>query len=241
MGAKLVSEVLMRWSSVPDNAFRALVRMAQTALDEPTANAPAATYFGGHDFLLTVLPARPGTSYDSRLRTAERTIADLVAMGAIQRVNKARSGVKQVYRLTLDSPVRPLEKKPDKRFAIDQTPVENLIDEEGQSDTQCRPQPDTENRAQPDTHCRHSPTPNVGPRKYEEGVQEKSKETPGVHGPVTLPRANPANKDGFIPPPQCGHPACTRGWVIPTNPNDPPHQCPQCNSNVIPFPGRKAQ
>lgn len=240
MGALLVGKVLARWTSAPDNAFRVLVQMAMTALDAPSRDMPAGLYFGGHEPLKAMLRSDGKATADSRERTVRRALADLADMGAIERTNKARSGMRQVYRLTLDNEVRPLERKPNRRFAIDEPPVDNFIGSDPQPDTSCPPQADTTSPAQADTMCPERRTPVVRPRNQEEPLEEKRKETPGFHEPVTLARASPAaDRDGFIAPPQCGYPECSRGWIIPSDPSKLPHQCPRCNSNVIPFPDRR--
>jgi hypothetical protein len=100
VGARLVTFVLMRWTHLADTEFRLLVRMAHTALDERRGATPAATYFGGHGLLVSTL--RVHSDPNTALRRVRRAIAGLVAAGAVERVNAARSGFNQVYRLTLE-------------------------------------------------------------------------------------------------------------------------------------------
>lgn len=100
MGARLVTLVLMRWSQLGDAEFRLLVRMAHTALDEPSGPTPAAMYFGGHDLLAATLRS-DGGSQTTLLRRVRKAITGLVESGAVERVGAARSGLNQVYRLTL--------------------------------------------------------------------------------------------------------------------------------------------
>jgi hypothetical protein len=102
MGATLVTEVLARWTHVSDRAFRVLVRMAVTALDEPNKDTPAAVYFGGRELLAMTLRSDKG-SPASRYRVVARVCAELVKLGAIERADAGRAGHNAVYRLTLDS------------------------------------------------------------------------------------------------------------------------------------------
>lgn len=101
MGARLVAWVLVRWTHVSDVEFRVLVRMAHTSLDERSGALPAATYFGGHELLMATL-RQEGGSPSTVLRRVRKAITGLVEAGAIERVNAARSGANQVYRLTLE-------------------------------------------------------------------------------------------------------------------------------------------
>ncbi|RLK13302.1 hypothetical protein DER29_4319 [Micromonospora sp. M71_S20] len=101
MGARLVGLVLARWTHLPDRAFRVAVRMALTALDEPTDKVPAATYFGGRDALANVLRNERGGTRDSVLRVVRLAIEDLIDAGAAKRVSKGRVGNNAVYELTL--------------------------------------------------------------------------------------------------------------------------------------------
>lgn len=236
MGATLVATALAKWSAItPDGAFRILIQMALTALDTASDGRPANLYFGGHDPLLNVLPARENTTLDSRERAVRRHVDTLVAMGAIERTNRARSGANQVYRLTLFKTPRAAERKADKRYAIDEPPVENMISQDLQQDTQSPAEQDNRSPAQQDTVNPLSRTPKVLPRNQEEPVEEKSKEQGVDLGPqLTAARARPP----------CPNPGCAKGFVI--IPGDPPTigRCDQCTptaDNVIPFPDRKAQ
>jgi len=228
---------MMRWASAPHNAYRVLLRMALTALDEPSASMPAGMYFGGHELLTTVIPAGDGATAESRQRAVKRAVADLVAMGAIERSNKARSGANQVYRLTLRNAVRPLEKKPNKRFAIDEPLVDNFIGPDVERDTMSPPVGDNGCPAEGDTVSPERGTPGVPPRNQEEPIQEKYQEEDLIFADLSpSARARGPNQDGFIPPPQCRNRACSRGWILPTTNNGEVMPCPVCNSNVIRFP-----
>lgn len=101
MGARLVTVVLMRWTNLSDIEFRVLVRMAHTALDERSGAIPAATYFGGHELLAATLKSEGGKA-GTLERRVRKAVTGLVAAGAVERVNRGRSGVNQVYRLTLE-------------------------------------------------------------------------------------------------------------------------------------------
>lgn len=234
MGAQLVSLALTRWAPhTPDRAFRVLIRMALTALDEGTVQVPAGLYFGGRDLLLSCLRAERKGSRESVLRALSRAIDDLVKLGAVERVNKAYAGVNQVYKLTLMAAVR-----------IDGRPVDNF----GKGDTDNHPLGDTHDHPEGDTGATERVTPTTTPRNQEEPLEELREETSlDLRGPVTAPRANqPAHKltnesplaTDPPPPPQCPEPTCARGYVLTAD--NRIEKCPRCNSNVIPFPERRS-
>lgn len=228
MGMKLVGMALTKWAPhVPDRAFRLLVRMAMTALDEDTTDMPAGLYFGGRDLLAGALRAERNGSLKSVERSVERGIRDLIELGAIERTNRAYFGERAVYRLTLFNAIR-----------IDQPPVDN----EGEPDTSGRAMPDTHRGAMPDTQSPQSPTPTGGPRSTEEVLEEQLEdESVDLTGPVAVARARDAPKPiEEIPPDKCPQPGCAKGYVLI---GEPPSiaKCPVCHpkSNVIQFPSRK--
>lgn len=107
MGARLVAEVLSEFTDVGYDAFRVLVRMAHTALDEDTKARPARLYYGGREVLAATL--RPDVhdfeEGSKEWRGAEanvrRALRILIEAGAIERVGQAHTGERQVYRLIL--------------------------------------------------------------------------------------------------------------------------------------------
>jgi hypothetical protein len=112
MGANLVGRVLANWTHVSDRAFRVLVRMAHTALDHPQNGQPADHYFAGRELLAMTLRATGGTE-QSRYRVVARVVAELIEVGAIERIDSGRTGHSAVYRLTLGDVCKPI-KKPKK-------------------------------------------------------------------------------------------------------------------------------
>lgn len=100
MGANLVTQVLAHWTHVSDRAFRVLVRMAVTALDNPTPKQPANIYRAGRDLLAMTL--RSEGSVETRYRAVKRAVAELTEAGAIEHVATGWAGQNAVYRLTLD-------------------------------------------------------------------------------------------------------------------------------------------
>jgi len=112
MGANLVGRVLANWTHVSDRAFRVLVRMAHTALDHPQNGQPADHYFAGRELLAMTLRATGGTE-QSRYRVVARVVAELIEVGAIERIDSGRTGHSAVYRLTLGDICKPT-KKPKK-------------------------------------------------------------------------------------------------------------------------------
>lgn len=101
MGARLVSLVLNRWTHLSDRAFRVLIRMALTALDEASETMPAGLYFAGRDPLVEVLRNERGGDRQTAYRTVKRAVAELLDDTAVERVTAGRAGQNAVYRLTL--------------------------------------------------------------------------------------------------------------------------------------------
>ncbi|TDC33124.1 hypothetical protein, partial [Micromonospora sp. KC213] len=162
MGARLVSLVLARWTHLPDRAFRVVVKMALTALDEATDKVPAATYFGGRDPLIAVLRNERGGDRDTADRTLKRAIGDLIKDAAIERVSAGRAGKNAVYRLTL--------------LNTPQSIGQRLCTVEIQGDTQSPPQGDTSGPLQGDTGCPEWGTAGVPPRNHDEPEEDPQEE-----------------------------------------------------------------
>lgn len=101
MGANLVAQALTHWTHVSDRAFRVLIRMALTALDNPSKGRPAATYMGGRDLLAMSLRGDTGTP-ETRYRAVKRALAELTEAGAIKHLQAGWAGQNAVYRLTLE-------------------------------------------------------------------------------------------------------------------------------------------
>lgn len=112
MGAHLVSQVLAHWTHVSDRAFRVLVRMAVTALDQPKDGRPPKIYHGGRDLLAMALRTDKGTP-QTRYRAVKRAVAELIEEGAIKHLASGWAGQKAVYRLTLERAGSPAIDDPD--------------------------------------------------------------------------------------------------------------------------------
>lgn len=113
-GARLVGKVLDRWSHLPDYHFRALVRMAHRSLDDPTPEHPAATYWGGREYIARCWPQpfpasdspEDGRRRASILNTVSVVCRELRFEGAIEVIKGPRApgpGKRQVFLLTLDN------------------------------------------------------------------------------------------------------------------------------------------
>lgn len=100
MGANLVMQVFASWTHLSDRAFRVLVRMAVTALDNPNKGQPAGIYHGGRDLLAMSLRSDKGSA-DTRYRAVKRAVAELTEAGAIEHLKTGWAGQNAVYRLTL--------------------------------------------------------------------------------------------------------------------------------------------
>jgi hypothetical protein len=101
MGANLVTQVLAHWSDLSDRAFRVLIRMAVTALDNPSNGRPAAVYHGGRELLAMSLRSEKGTMR-TRYRAVAKAVAELTEAGAIDHLATGWAGQNAVYKLTLD-------------------------------------------------------------------------------------------------------------------------------------------
>jgi hypothetical protein len=102
MGANLVMQVFAGWTHVSDRAFRVLVRMAVTALDNPGKGQPAGIYHGGRELLAMSL--RSEGSDETKFRAVKRAVAELTEAGAIDHIATGWAGQNAVYRLTLSRP-----------------------------------------------------------------------------------------------------------------------------------------
>lgn len=100
MGAHLVAQALAHWTHLSDRAFRVLVRMSLTALDNPAPGRPAGVYHGGRELLAMSLRSDKGTA-ETRYRSVKRAVAELTEAGAIQHLRTGWAGQNAVYRLTL--------------------------------------------------------------------------------------------------------------------------------------------
>lgn len=225
MGAHLVAKALTTWAPVVgDKAFRVLVRMALTALDEATETRPACLYFDDPDNLAA---AMGGTgSALSRGRLARRGIEELIGRGAVERVNRAKTGSRQVYRLTLWNAPKPYEAKRETRPKPDHwrgTEIES-------SDVASPPGSDVASPNLVDVASPEVRTWHVHPRNQEETLEELDRnEGVDVSKPVTV-RARDADTEpepvSSLPP--CGDPTCFLGYVkVPGTKGN--QRCPVCN------------
>lgn len=112
MGATLVLLVMDQWGHLPEREYRALMRMAVTALDKPANGKPAAMYYGGHLRIARTWrqPFPHGDTEadrkrrDNILREVRRVCDNLIEAGAIQKAEMeqaVRIGTAQAYHLTL--------------------------------------------------------------------------------------------------------------------------------------------
>jgi len=225
MGSQLVAKVFATWAPhVGDKAFRVLMRMAHTALDETNERAQACLYFGGPDLLAATMP---GTGTDaSKQRIARRALEELVALGAVELVNRAGNGRRQVYRLTLWGEPQTLafHKKKSAKFDAWVEGHRKL------ADNPSPPQPDNPSPPQPDNPSPRSRTTRVRPRNQEEPPEELREEDVLSDGAqVTDAREpEPQQPEPVSSLPPCGDASCFMGYVkIAGQPGN--HRCPVCN------------
>lgn len=142
MGAQLVGLVLANHAGLNHRAFRLLVRMAHTALDNQNASGrPADLYFGGWELLASTLglevPRPCGSTgcrcircsaggrcdrkrckcaacqrRDDSQELVRRGVQQLVAAGLVERLEDAHRGQRQVFQLHLISPHVPVPLSP---------------------------------------------------------------------------------------------------------------------------------
>lgn len=105
MGGRLVSEVVAltfagKLDGLSDNALRVLTVMATVARDKPTKTTPGGLYYGGWEFLAAAVFRRHtyGPSEEERVR---RAVAELVAVGILERTRPTKGFRRQAYRVTL--------------------------------------------------------------------------------------------------------------------------------------------
>lgn len=220
MGARLVSLALARWSHVSDRAFRVLVRMALTALDDPTPGSGAGLYFAGQDLLAMTL-RNCGGKRESVLRSVRLAIDELIDEGAIERTKAGRSGQNAVFHLTIAGPRR--IDRPD--FTADRQ-AESAVPPQAESSV-----PPEAESAVPDRR-----NPAFLPRNQEEPVEERVQE-PEINArtDVAVARARDAAETP-IDSPKCEH-GCAKGWLLV---GDQIQRC-ACHANVIPFPTDRAK
>lgn len=177
VGSRLVSLVLARWTHVSDRAFRVLVRMAHTALDEPSNGQPSELYFGGRELLLMTLRDEGG-SQETRYRALKRIIAELIDAGAIERVQAGRAGRNAVYKLTLDG-----ARKIDK-------PVDDVSTTKAQGGLQSPPEGGPVSPPEGGLQSPFRGAPQTPPRNQEEPEKELSEEEEiNLRTAVTVSRA----------------------------------------------------
>jgi len=208
MGANLVTQVLAHWTHVSDRAFRVLVRMAVTALDNPTPKQPAAIYRAGRELLAMSLRSEGNAS--TRYRSVKRAVAELTEAGAIEHLTTGWAGQNAVYRLTLDRSKSAVE--PDRMGGLSDPPKGGLSDPPmgGQNDTEWGV----------------AQTP---PRNQEEFLGERDEEERAdlrttSHPPRAAPNLNPKPTPARCP-----------DHHIPLKPrSDRTEACPMCRRGVPP-------
>jgi hypothetical protein len=110
MGIKLVNGVLANHAGLSDRAFRVLIRMCATALDEPSKkNQPPFLYWGGWELLAMALArdVPPADAHDPASRkarerakeTVRRAVAELVKAKLVDPLGSPCTGSRQTYRL----------------------------------------------------------------------------------------------------------------------------------------------
>lgn len=72
MGYELVNEVLTHWAGLSPAARVTAMALAVRALDTPSGDTPARTYWGGHDQLIFLVYGIPADDEDPRYLNAKR-------------------------------------------------------------------------------------------------------------------------------------------------------------------------
>lgn len=205
MGANLVTQVLAHWTHVSDRAFRVLIRMAVTALDNPTPKQPANIYRAGRELLAMALRSEGST--ETRYRAVKRAVAELTEAGAIEHLATGWAGQNAVYRLTLDP--SNVARKPKPMGGRSDPPKGGLSGPPmgGQNDTE-------------------RGVAQAPPRNHKEITKERGEEEGvGVSTTSHPPRATapePPNPDSSSPPKKCPD-----GLSAAMRPDGKP-ECPIC-------------
>jgi hypothetical protein len=110
VGVNLVKAAVINHASLSDRAFRVLVRMCLSALDERNARGqPPGVYWGGWEPLALVLGRRDLEDPHARRLAQEsvrRATQELVAGGLITPLLDAHRGTRQSYRINLFPTIR---------------------------------------------------------------------------------------------------------------------------------------
>lgn len=225
MGAHLVAKSLTTWAPVvSDKAFRVLVRMALTALDEPTDDRPACLYFDDPDNLAAAMGGTGNAL--SRGRLARRGIEELIGRGALERVNRAKTGSRQVYRLTLWNAPKAYEPVRNERPKPGHWRTEKIASSDAAS-------PPGSDAASPNLVDAASPkvrTRQVHPRNQEEPLKERErKQGVGVGpSPTAAREPDPHETETSSSLPPCGDSTCFLGYVKVAG-RKGNERCPVCN------------
>lgn len=105
MGAGLVQRALLE--PVDDDAKTILIAMALTALDAPQNGHMPGIYWGGHDYLITIIrpDVQPGTpEWDAAAQSVKRRVRKLVQAGSLELLRRAARGRQAEYRLRFQVP-----------------------------------------------------------------------------------------------------------------------------------------
>lgn len=98
MGARLASLAANpAWSGLTPRARLVFTFMCLTCYDKDHDDVPAGVYWGGHDLLVERIY---GEVNSARANEVSRYIAQLVAAGAVERVEIARGRGRAAYRVT---------------------------------------------------------------------------------------------------------------------------------------------
>lgn len=252
MGYRLASDVYTKWRPILSRtAADVLQIMAITALDDPSEKTDSCLFFDKRDVLISAIRQTRGGKPSAREQTLKRALKELTERGAIKRINRAHSGSRQEYRLTLDAKID-LDWQPPshKKKGVPQGPPSG-----GTPGTPLKgvPQPEL------------GGTPGTPPKMYQLQVQNlKEETTPGPRtdlGRLLTPARDEnethnqemENLHMSIPDDgACGNPLCIIGYI--PNPQrtkqnpDRNIRCPTCRpqppprwnpANVQPAPRRR--
>lgn len=122
MGAGLAIRALQQ--PVDDDAKTVLIAMALMALDAPTNGKMPGIYWGGHDYLITVI--RPGIEPETReweaaAKSVQRRVRKLIQAGSIELLSRAVPGRHAKYRLRFQVPSWILDRREAGDNPVDDT------------------------------------------------------------------------------------------------------------------------
>ncbi|ALV44701.1 hypothetical protein MB46_03420 [Arthrobacter alpinus] len=179
MGAQNVAKVFVYWRQLDHREARALLYMANTALDKD--DPPV--YFAGWEAIASALGQDPDSSPDAAKRAAMRSLKALRLAGAVVSSGQARMNVRSEYALALDPKVTFVPSGSGRGIGWAKVQRVNrgtpAVTQQG--DTQGTPAKTLDVTQQGDAHGKNRGTPGVTPMRTEEPLGGIPRGIPIIH------------------------------------------------------------